>query len=76
VGQITVDDARAKSRRWLDLIAQGKDPGDEEKRIADEAARRRANTVGGVIEDYISREAIGADPNNPKQRRATTSPAS
>jgi len=22
-----------------------------------------------VIEDYISREAIGADPNNPKQRR-------
>jgi integrase len=62
VGQITLDDAREKARRWLDLIAQGKDPGEEEKRSADEAARRRANTVASVIEDYITMEA-------PKQRR-------
>jgi integrase len=62
VGQITLDQAREKARRWLALIAQGTDPGEEEKRIAAEAERRRANTIAAVVEDYIAMEA-------PKQRR-------
>jgi hypothetical protein len=68
-GEITLDDAREKARRWLDLINQSKDPAAEEKRIADEAERRRANSLGHVIEDYIALEAIGPDPAKPKQRR-------
>jgi integrase len=68
-GEITLDVGREKARRWLDLIAQGKDPAEEEKRIATEAERRRANTLGNVIEDFIAQEAIGPDPDKPKQRR-------
>ena len=68
-GEITLDQAIEKARHWLDLIAQGKDPGDEEKRAIEEAERRRANTVATVIEDYIALEAIGPDPDKPKQRR-------
>jgi integrase len=63
-GEITLDQAIEKARRWLDLIAQGKDPADEVKRIAEEAARRRINTVAAVIEDYIELEV-------PRQRRGT-----
>jgi integrase len=62
VGQITLDQAREKARRWLALIAQGMDPGEEEKRIAVEAERRRANTIAAIVEDYITMET-------PKQRR-------
>ena len=62
VGQITLDQAREKARNWLDLLAQGKDPANEEKRAGEEAERRRANTVANVIEDYIATETL-------KQRR-------
>jgi integrase len=56
VGQITTDQAREKARRWLALLAQGKDPGDEDRRATEAAERRRANTLGSVIEDYIDTE--------------------
>jgi integrase len=62
VGTITLDQAREKARRWLALIAQRTDPGEEEKRITAEAERRRANTVAAIVEDYIDMET-------PKQRR-------
>jgi integrase len=62
VGQITLEQAREKARRWLALIAQDTDPADEERRAADEVARRRANTIAAIVEDYIAMEA-------PKQRR-------
>jgi hypothetical protein len=68
--EIKTKQAREKARNWLDLISQGKDPVEEEKRAADEAARRRANTLARVIEDYIDKEAIGPDPERPKQRRS------
>ncbi len=61
-GQISLDQAREKARNWLDLLAQGKDPANEEKRAGEEAERRRANTVANVIEDYIATETL-------KQRR-------
>jgi Arm DNA-binding domain/Phage integrase family len=56
VGQITTDQAREKARAWHALIAQGKDPGQEEERTAAEIERRRANTVAAVVEDYITME--------------------
>jgi integrase len=62
VGQITLEEARAKARRWLALIAQGINPAEEEKRAAAAAERRRINTVASVVADYIETET-------PKQRR-------
>lgn len=62
VGRVTLKQAREKACRWLALVAQGIDPAEEEKRTADEAERRRVNTVAAIVEDYIAKEI-------PRQRR-------
>lgn len=68
-GALTLADARAKAREWLEVIATGKDPAREEERQRNENARRQANTFAAVVEDYIRLEAIGSDPAKPKQRK-------
>jgi integrase len=68
-GALTLAEARAKAREWLELIATGKDPAQEAERQRNENARRQANTFAGVVEDYIRLEVIGPDPNVPRQRK-------
>jgi integrase len=55
-GEVTLDRAIEKARRWLDLIARNVNPADEERRAAEEAARRRAGSVRHIVEDYIEQE--------------------
>jgi integrase len=70
VGAIGLADARAKARRWIELIGQGKDPAAEDRRIASENERQRENTFATAAADYIESEVIGLDPGHPRQRNA------
>jgi integrase len=67
-GAVSLDGARDKARSWLDLLARGLDPAAEVERARIEAARRRRDTVGAVIEAYIAQEVIGPNPSRPRQR--------
>jgi integrase len=51
--KMSLDAARKKARNWLDLIEQGKDPREEERKQAREAQERRANTFAVVAEDWF-----------------------
>src|SRR5262245_9860368 len=52
-GELTLEQARAKARKWLALIEQGKDPQIEEERLRAAEQRKRANTFASVAEDFI-----------------------
>src|SRR5277367_6169903 len=69
VGTMKLADARAKARRWLEMIARGVDPAEEEGRVLREAQRRRENTFAAVADDFIRMAVIGAEPTRPKQRK-------
>lgn len=56
---LTLDEARAKARRWNGLIAKGIDPADAERQAELEAARKRANTVAAVAEDFFKEKLVG-----------------
>jgi integrase len=60
-GEITLEEARAKGREWLNLIEKGIDPAAEVERLrmaALEAERRRtAATFGAALEAYLARKA-------------------
>src|SRR5262245_32278755 len=58
-GEITLEVARAKARKWLELIGRGIDPAEELERERRERQRRRATTFGAVVEDYIRIEVHG-----------------
>ena len=49
VGAITLEDARARAREWLKLLASGVDPAQAAK-----AAQR--DTLGAVCDEYLARE--------------------
>ena len=68
-GALTLADARAKARVWLEVVASGKDPAREEERQRRESAYRQSNTFAAVVEDYLRQEVIGPDPNAPRQRK-------
>jgi integrase len=68
VGALSLQDARIKARKWLELIGEGKDPAIEERRIEQENLRRQKNTFAAVAEEYIDRVVIG-DPKRPRQRK-------
>lgn len=51
--RMSLADARSRAKEWGEMVARGVDPGDEARRLATEEARRRANTFGSVVEDYI-----------------------
>lgn len=52
-GAITLEVARNKARRWLELIKQGIDPQLEEERSQQAEQRQRQNTFAAVAEDFI-----------------------
>ncbi len=60
-GELTLEQARAKAREWLGLLARDVDPALEAERLRRaqlEAERRRtAATFGSALEDYLRRKA-------------------
>jgi integrase len=68
-GELTLEQARAKARGWLELLGQGRDPTLEEERRRKENERQRSNTFGTVIEDYSRLVLLGPDPETPQQRK-------
>jgi integrase len=53
-GELTLEQARAKARDWLELLRRGVDPAGEEERARLAEQRKRANTFAAVAEDFIS----------------------
>jgi integrase len=62
-GELTLEQARVKARRWLELVGRGVDPQVEVERERVAEQRKAANTFGAVAEDFIrekcSRERRG-----------------
>src|SRR5262245_66465575 len=69
-GELTLEAARNKARKWLELIARGIDPAQEVERERRERERKRAATFGAVVEDYIRIEVYG--PGGEKRPRHRT----
>jgi integrase len=69
-GELTLERARQKARRWLELIRKGIDPAAAEEEERQAALRRQANTFAAVAEDYLRLQVIGPDPEHPRQRKA------
>ena len=53
-GELTLEQARAKAREWLALVAKGIDPQVELERERVAEQRKTATTFGAVAEDFIS----------------------
>jgi integrase len=70
VGAMSLAEARAKARRWIELIGHGKDPALEEARIARDNLRQQENTFAQAAADYIENDVVGLDPKRPRQRKA------
>src|SRR5262249_30621105 len=73
-GELSLEQAREKARKWLEQIRRNIDPAiaEEEARQAD--LRQRANTFAAVVEDYLRLEVIGHDPAKPRPRQAPAIP--
>jgi len=54
-GELSLDEARKKARKWIEMVGQGKDPKADEERIKLENLRRQKNTFAAVAEDFIKR---------------------
>jgi integrase len=54
-GELTLEAARKKARKWLELIQAGKDPATEEERNKREELRKQKHTFAAVAEDFIKR---------------------
>ncbi|MGH6865789.1 MAG: tyrosine-type recombinase/integrase [Methyloceanibacter sp.] len=52
---LSLEKARVKARRWRDLIAEGKDPRDEEEKARRLEQRKRADSFEAVVEEYAKR---------------------
>ena len=58
-GALTLAEARAKAREWLDLIDRGIDPRIEEDRQRAAAQRRQANSFAAVAAAFLERHVKG-----------------
>jgi integrase len=58
-GVLTLEQARAKGRRWIELIRKGIDPAAEEERARLAEQRKRANTFAAIAEDFIKDKLPG-----------------
>ncbi len=54
-GAITLDEARKRARRWLELIGKGIDPKIDEARRKAEERRKAVNTFEAVAKEYLAR---------------------
>jgi integrase len=53
-GELTLEEARGRARRWLELLKRGIDPRDQEEKAKLAEQRKRANTFAAVAEDFIT----------------------
>jgi integrase len=67
-GAVTLEQARAVARRWLELLHAGIDPAREVERNRIAEARKQRHTFAHVIERYIAIEMMGPDPAHPRHR--------
>jgi integrase len=58
-GALTLEQARARARDWIELIRKGIDPAGEEERARLAEQRKRANTFAAVAEDFIKDKLPG-----------------
>lgn len=58
-GALTLEDARAKARKWLEWIGKGVDPRAEEARERAAAQRRQVNTFAAVAGEFLDRHVKG-----------------
>jgi hypothetical protein len=56
-GAITIDAARERARRWLELIGKGIDPKIDEARRKAEERRKAVNIFEAVAKEYLARHA-------------------
>jgi integrase len=63
-GAITLEQARTKARRWLELLGKGRDPKVEEERARRAELRNQKHTFASVAESYFD------DPEFKKKRTA------
>jgi integrase len=54
-GALTLEQARAKARTWLEAILKGQDPARLEERARIEKQRSQQNSFGAVAEEFIRR---------------------
>jgi integrase len=52
-GELTLNEAREKARRWRELLRKGIDPAEQEERERLAEQRNRANTFTAAAEDFI-----------------------
>jgi integrase len=69
VGELSLQAAREKARKWIELNKAGRDPRVEQEREKREEARKKAHTFGSVAEGFLSHWVIGPDPAKPRQRK-------
>src|SRR4029077_20706890 len=67
-GAITLEQARATARRWLELLQAGIDPATEVERARQVEARKQRHTFAYLVERYTAIEVIGRDPERPRLR--------
>ena len=67
-GAITLEQARATARRWLELLQAGIDPATEVERARVAEARKQRHTFAHLVERYTAIEVIGRDPARPRLR--------
>src|SRR5262249_18467775 len=57
-GELTLNEAREKARRWRELLRKGIDPSEQEKRERLAEQRKQANTFGAAAADFIKDKLI------------------
>jgi integrase len=72
VGVLTLEEAREKAREWVRLIKCGVDPVQVEQRVLEEVAHARANTFGGVCEDWFVRKLAAQRSGKAVEKRVRT----
>ncbi|MEJ5021868.1 integrase arm-type DNA-binding domain-containing protein [Ochrobactrum vermis] len=68
-GRLTLEQARNTAREWHELVRRGIDPRSAANDTKDAEVLRRGRTFGRIVEDYLRLSVVGADENNPIQRK-------
>jgi integrase len=74
-GDLTVDQARAKARRWLELLGKSEDPAEAERRAAREAelaARRKQQTTFRAVAEDFRRDKLSEERQGHEAGRTLT----
>lgn len=71
VGAISLADARQKANEWVNLIARGIDPADEEDKARRAEQARRDTTFGAVALEYLRSKVIGPEADLPMRDRVS-----